>query len=136
MGVVIPRRAMEMARATNFKDELLSKVGDLSDIDVMHNMVLVAIYIRPERTSGGIIRPDENIQEDLYQSKIGLVLKLGPNAFVDDATTSFYGQKVDVGDWVAYRVGDAWSLTVRDVACRLVGDSQIKLKLKEPLEIF
>jgi co-chaperonin GroES (HSP10) len=136
MGLVIPKRTMELARASNFKDELLKAVGDLSDIEVMHNMALTAVYLRPETTTGGIIRPDENIREDLYQSKVGLVLKLGPNAFVDDATTSFHGQKVNVGDWVAYNVGSSWALTIRDVPCRLVSDSQIKLRLEKPLEIF
>lgn len=132
MGVAIPRRTSELSRAVDFKAEILDALGSLDDISVMYNMALLGTYIRPERTRGGIIRPDENIHEDLYQGKVGLVLKLGPMAFQDDDVTKFYGQKAEPGEWVVYRVGDAWSLTVRGIACRLVADSQIKMKLSDP----
>lgn len=116
--------------------DILKMVGDLSGVTVMFNMVLIGTFIRSERTTGGIIRPDANVTEDVWQGKAGLVLKLGPNAFVDDADDSFYGQKVEPGEWVVYKVGDAWSLNVNGFPCRLVRDSSIKLKVNDPNVVF
>ena len=98
----------------------------------MFNMVLLATYIRPNVTPGGIIRPDTNVEEDVWQGKVGLVLKLGPNAFVDDDDARFYGQKVELNEWCVYKVGDAWSVTIGNWPCRLVRDSSIKMKVKDP----
>jgi|SRR5215510_2570077 len=136
MGVVVPRLAHALSRADDFRQMTLEKLGDLSGIEIMHNGVLVAIYIRPERTKGGILRPDSNIEEDLWQGKTGFVVKTGPNAFVDDETTQFHGQNVQVGDWCCFRVGDTWQFSIREVPCRLVSDAHIKLKLADPSIIF
>lgn len=137
MPVVAPHRAVEiLAQSKDPKKDILATVGDLSGVDVMFNMVLVGVFIRSERTLGGIIRPTANVTEDVWQGKAGLVLKLGPNAFVDDADDSFYGQRVEVGEWCAYKVGDAWQLSINGYPCRLVRDSAIKLKLSDPNIVF
>jgi len=133
MTVFLPRAAIdEVSRSHDPKAGMLAKVGSLKDIDVMYNMVLLAAYVRPERTKGGIIRPGESKEEDIWQGKTGLVLKLGPDAFEDDNDTSFNGQKAEVGEWVVFKGGDAWQLTIGDWPCRLVRDSSIKMKVKDP----
>src|SRR3954469_22158617 len=133
MSVVLPRKAIDfVSRAADPKKSMIEKVGDLSKIDVMFNMVLVATYIRPGTTSGGIIRPDSNLEEDVWQGKVGLVLKCGPDAFRDDDEVTFNGQKAEVGEWVVFKVGDAWQLLVGDWPCRLVRDSSIRMKLADP----
>lgn len=126
----------KFALADNPRKAILDKIGKLDNFTVMQNMVLVATYVRPEKTKGGIIRPDSNVQEDQWQGKVGLVLKKGPMAFVDDDYNSFLGQNVNIGEWVGYRVGDAWSLNINDVPCRLVEDSMIRFKIDDPSEIF
>src|SRR5271155_3319779 len=105
------------------KMAIAKKVGDLSGISIMFNMVLLAAYIRPEKSKGGIIRPGSNVEEDVWQGKVGLVLKLGPDSFRDDADMSFNGQRASIGEWVVFKVGDAWQLTINDWPCRLVRDS-------------
>lgn len=134
--LVLPRQNIEtfaQARTPDeFKELVFKLVGNLSDVDVMYNQVLLAIYIRPEKTRGGIIRPTSNVEEDVWQGKAGLVLKVGPNAFEDDAEYQFHGQRANVGDWCGFKVGDAWSVEVNMVPCRLVRDSAIKLKVKDP----
>jgi co-chaperonin GroES (HSP10) len=133
MSVTLPRRAIEeVSKSTNPYWEILKKVGDLSEIDIMYNMVLLACYVKPERTKGGIILTDQSKEEDIWQGKTGMVLKLGPDAFQDDNETSFNGQKAGVGEWVVFKVGDAWQVQVRDWPCRLVRDSSIKMKIKDP----
>lgn len=136
---VSSRTVEELSKHTTpdeFKTKVMALVGDLGGVEVLFNMVLIAIYIRPEVTVRGIIRPHQNVQEDIWQGKAGLVLKCGPNAFQDDEETSFYGQNVTPGEWCVFKVGDAWSLDIKSVPCRLVRDSGIKLKVKDPSIVF
>lgn len=121
---------------------LLDAVGDTSDYEVCHNQILVATYIAPEKV-GSIIRPDAHISEDRYQGKVGLVLKVGPLAFVDDSRTKYGGVTVKPGDWILYRNTDAWEIFVRDrrkindgVSCRLIEDVFVKMKVSDPSLIY
>lgn len=133
MNSVLPRRAMdEVSRSINPFDEILKKVGDLSMVEVLFNYVLLASYVKPERTRGGIILTDTSKEEDIWQGKSGMVLKLGKDAFQDDETTVFHGQTAEVGEWVVFKLGDAWKLTVREWPCLLVRDSSIKMKIAHP----
>jgi co-chaperonin GroES (HSP10) len=133
MSVILPRRAIDaVSNAADPIAEIRKCVGDLSDIDIMFNMVLLACYVKPSRTKGGIILTDQSKEEDIWQGKVGLVLKLGRDAFQDDNETSFNGQRAGIGEWVVFKVGDAWQVTIRDWPCRLVRDSSIKMKIKDP----
>ncbi len=137
---VLPVKMIESLSSTStpaeFKSRVFDAVGNLKGVEVMFNMVLLAIYIRPEMTPGRIIRPGSNVQEDVWQGKAGLVLKCGPYAFEDDGEYQFKGQRVDPGDWCAFKVGDAWSLNINNVPCRLVRDASIRLKLADPNIVF
>ncbi len=136
MGVASARKTTQLSLATDPKQALMDAVGDLSGFDIFHNQILVAIYVRPERTSGGIIRPEGNVGEDEYQGKVGLVVKKGPTAFLNTEEEDFQGQNVEVGDWVVFRVGDGWQLTIRDTACRILSDRTIRMRIKNPGDIF
>ena len=86
-----------------------------------------------ERFQGSnLFKANETKMEDIWQGKAALVLKVGPDAFVDDATQSFAGSQIEVGDWVAFKVGNAWMMNIRGVPCRLIEDMQIRMKLKDP----
>lgn len=137
MSVAMPHKAIKfVAQASGDpKRDILKTVGDLSGVDVMGEMVLIGIYIRPEKTAGGIIRPDSNVEEDVYQGKAGLVLKWGPNAFRDE-TGEFYEQNAPLGSWCVFKVGDAWSLNINGYPCRLVRDTSIKMTVKDPNIVF
>lgn len=138
MGVVIPHRAIDIiSNAADPKQAILDFIGDLSGVRVLANRVLVGTYMRPEKTKGGIIRPDANKEEDVWQGKVGLVLKLGTEAFQDGDEYRFAeGDKAKVGDWVAYNVGDARSRTVRGFPCRMIRDSAIEMIVDDPTIIF
>lgn len=137
MALVTSGRMLEhISNSKDPKKDILAAVGDLANVSVMFNMVLIGTYVRPAKTAGGIIRPDSNVAEDEWQGKVGLVLKLGPNAFVDDEDDSFYGQRVERGEWCVFKVGDAWSLKINGYPCRLVRDSSIKLKVNDPNIVF
>lgn len=134
MSVIVPHRAIAaVAKSSDPKKAIMDQIGPkLDQVHVLFNMVVVGIYIRPEKTAGGIIRPDMNVQEDVWQGKVGLVLKHGPFAFEDDGDSQFFGQKVDIGEWGVFKVGDGWPLEINGYPCRVVRDSSFRLKIDDP----
>lgn len=127
-------RALAAALPADPAEELLAKVrGDMAHIaEVMGAGVLVAIWKRPEKTAAGLYLPDRTRDEDVFQGKIGIVLKMGPLAFVEDDRHKWAGRIPKVGDWVAYRVGDAWPMFIADHPCRIVEDVNIKMIVSKP----
>lgn len=117
------------------KKEIFDKVGDLSEIKMMNANILVGIYIRPQRTKGGIIIHSVQ-KEDQFQGKVGLVLSIGPLAFKDDETTKFGGQQLEVGDWVMFRASDGDALDVNGQRCRLLQDVTVRMKIAQPDSVF
>ena len=137
MALVSSSRVIELVSASkNPKLEIIKLLGNLADVNVKFNMVLLATYFRPEKTAGGIIRPDANKAEDEWQGKVGLVMKLGPKAYQDDADTAFEGEKVEVGEWAVYKIGDTWSLNINGYPCRMIKDSSIKMTVTDPNIVF
>lgn len=108
-------------------------VGDISNVKISPMQVLVGTYIRPTKTKSGIILGTGSIQnEDLYQGKVGLVLKVAPLAFEDDGATRFGGFSVKEGDWVVYRAADGFALSVNGHHCRLIEDRFIQATVESP----
>lgn len=138
MTVVVPHRAIEkISTSSDPKKAILEAVGDLSQVDIMFNEVLLGVYIRPEKTTGGIIRPTSNVQEDVWQGKVGLVLKWGNKAYVDDDEYHFDdGDKIKPGEWAVFMISDARSLNINGCPCRLVRDSNLKMRVKDPNIVF
>lgn len=128
--------AHAMASSSDAKATLRSAVGSLSGIEVLHNLVLVATYVKPERTAGGIFLPDKSKDEDRYQGKVGLVLARGPIAFKDDAYNNFGGSEADVGDWVVYWPSDGREMFLNGVSCRLLEDKHIRMRIGKPEGVF
>jgi co-chaperonin GroES (HSP10) len=127
------------------KREILDKLGDISGITIAQNEVLVAVYRRPQQTPGGIFVPGSNLNEDKYQGKAGLVLKIGASCKFefDDTYSGIRGSaEIAVGDWVAMRPSDTWAIELTSrtdavsekdyVWCRLVRDRNIRLKINDP----
>jgi co-chaperonin GroES (HSP10) len=137
MGVVVPHKAIEVISNSPYpKTAIQEMAGDLSGIELIGDRVLVGIYMRPEKTAGGIIRPTTNKEEDVWQGKVGLVLKWGPDAFRDLETGDQYEQVVNVGEWGVFFIGDGRPLQVGQMPCRIVKDSQFVAKVKDPMSIL
>lgn len=117
------------------KDEILGSIGDVSAIEVMHNHLLIGIYMRGSKI-GNIFIPEKTQDEDRWQGKVGLVLKKGPLAFKSDASNDFGDQNVNEGDWVIYRVSDGFSIDVNQTHCRLLEDVHIKGRVSDPSVIY
>ena len=123
---------MRMVHETDPADEIVSQVGDLSKFQLFANQILLGVYKRPEKTMSGIHLPDRVRDEDEHQGKVGLVLKKGPQAFVDDQDMTFNGQNVEVGDWVAMWVTDGRKISINKQLCRIVKDTEIRMKVPAP----
>lgn len=126
-------------------EAILAQAGDLRDIDVFNNQVLVAVYQRQaeSKTEGGIILTHHTTDEDQYQSKVGLILKMGPTAFYDKNENWFQGQDMVPGDWIVYRHIDGWKITLvskdpktgkkQVLLCRMLDDTAIRARIYGPL---
>ena len=143
-------RRLAEAAAFDPAKPLWDAAGDLSDYEVFHNLVLVATYIAPPKVLKGphgedviLHRTDRNHEEDRFQGKIGLVLRVGPVAFLDDSVAKFGGVTIKPGDWVVYRPSDGYELYIRDrtksnegLSCRLIEDTFIRGRVKDPSLIY
>lgn len=120
--------------------ELFRKVEPyLGDIPILTgDAILMAIYKRPEKTKGGIFLTDKTTDEDIWQGKVGLILKMGPLAFKPDAEHDYsYADGTPavtpkVGDWAVFRVGDAWPLVLGDTPCRVATEKAIRMTVARP----
>lgn len=133
MSVIVPHRAIDVISRTNDpKKAIWSLVGDLSGVELGGDKVLLGLYVRPEKTAGGIIRPDSNKEEDIWQGKVGLVLKWGRDAFQDTPDYAFNGWQVDVNQWCVFSIGDTKLVKIRDCQCRIIRDVNIQMTVQDP----
>lgn len=123
---------MRMKHAVDPAKKIMEELGDLSDVGIFRNRVLVAIYIRPTQTASGIHLADKTTDEDKHQGKVGLVIKMGPQAFVDPDGKWFDGQQLKVGDWCYFRPAESWAINIHGVECRMIEDIDIRGLLKFP----
>jgi co-chaperonin GroES (HSP10) len=127
---------MTMDHGSDPKASILKDIGDLSTIELFNNQVLVAIYVRPNKTKSGIYLPDATVAEDKIQGKVGLVVKKGPMAFVDASEQWFTDIEVNEGDWVIFRPSDGWGITVNNLMCRILEDTAVRGKITAPDQVW
>jgi len=121
---------MPMMHEVDPAEDLRTKIGDLSGFNLIGPKVLCAIYVRPEKTNGGIILSNKTRDEDTYQGKIGLIVKVGVNVGVDPDW--FGDNKLEVGAWAGFRASDGYSLIVNGVNCRILEDVRIQCIASHP----
>lgn len=124
--------------------DIVAKVAPyLSKIEPLFQQVLIGLYLRPDddaKTPGGVIIPGAAVKDDTYQTKVGLVLKLGKRAFIDEPNAQFpvlfYGFSLKVGDWVGFRPSEGLKTEINGQECRLIADVHFKVKVDHPDDIF
>lgn len=127
---------MLMDHEVDPKKKLAEEAGDLSGVELFHNQILVAVYIRPQKTKSGLYLSDKTTDEDRYQSKVGLLLKSGPKAFIDDSGEWFDAEAFNLGDWLVFRPSDGWAITVNGVLCRILQDVQVRGRVDSPDRVW
>ena len=124
--------AMVMEHQVDPRDAKLAEIGDVSKFEVFNNQVLCAVYLRPQKTRSGIYLTDNTTDEDRHQSKVGLVIKMGLDAFQDTDGKWFRDLTINVHDWLVFRPSDGWGITVNGVLCRMIDDSDIRGRVQHP----
>jgi co-chaperonin GroES (HSP10) len=109
----------------------LEVLGPFQD-QVLHSQVLTMTFVDSEITDGGIIKPPKSRDEDRFQSKIGLVIAMGPGAFKDDTIAQFHGKVLKVHDWVLMRPADGMEIFFNGCTLRLFEDVNIKAIISDP----
>lgn len=121
-------------------DRLKAAKVDVADVQVMTNTLLLLPHKLPDKTAGGIILADRTRDEDRWQGKVALVLKVGPTAFVDDEVNKFGGNSVKPGEWVVTRATDGYEVQLggrsEGVVCKLVQDTHVRMVVKDPDMVF
>src|SRR5574337_808447 len=119
-------RALNMVHKEDPKKVILDYYSGMIDkMQVLGPLTLVGVYKRPKTFMLGgreMEVPDRMRDEDDWQGKVGLVLKLGPMAFQDDDSHRFGGVVPSVGDWVLFNTGDTFGTEVGERRCRFVED--------------
>ena len=123
---------MRMEHDIDPAETIRKEMGDISDIEIFHNQVLVAVYIRPEKTKSGLYLSAQTREEDNDQGKVGLVIKEGADAFVDESGKWFKGVNLDVGNWIYFRPSDGWQITVHGQLCRILDDTDVRGRIPQP----
>lgn len=132
------------------KEKIFRKIGNLDGHEVFNSQVLVGVYQRPEetKTKSGLVISVKTTGEDRFQSKVGVILKMGPSAFRDEKGVWFKDQEMNAGDWVVYRASDGWSVSIpleapetgdertQGFLCKLMDDTAIRMRIPHPDAIY
>jgi len=143
------------ATAAGLKAKLLADLGPvIHGIKLQRNRCLVATYLRPNVTGGGIILTTKTGEEERWQGKVGLLLKIGPSAFDYEEIHQYMGEvgaDIDgahrafgipqVGDWVVYRTSETHEMGIEVVpgvcaSCRQIFDDSIIMAINDPSVIW
>jgi hypothetical protein len=144
------------------KRQIYQHLGDTSDLEIFGRQVVVAVYVRPNKTAGGFFLTVDAQKEDVWQGKAVLIVKMGPDAFRGDdsyveATYGFKGAPRP-GDWVFLRAQDGLAVSLcgdgasraqgKDMRgsavdiygwdgwpCRIVADETVIGRINKPHEI-
>ena len=132
-----PTKLIIPAKKTSgaLKQEMLTKLGDITGISVYHNWALGMIYM-PDKV-GSLFRSDVSKEEDKWQGTATLLIKLGPTAFQDTPDGKWSWQPpITVGDWVISRASDGVNRKINGQMCRLFRDTTVTEKVAHPDIIF
>jgi co-chaperonin GroES (HSP10) len=140
-------REIAAAAAADPREAIYMALGHAMDgFEPLGNRVLVATYIQPEKTAGGIILSDRTLLESRFQGKAFLVIALGPLAFVDDNIAQFgpyaRGEELEIkaGDWLIASPSDGAEFFGVDgqsgVSCRVFEDTRFWSRIDDPSKVY
>ena len=92
--------------------------------------ILVAPYVAPEKTHGGIIRPDQTREGDTHAATCAQDLAMGPLCFTrkDHGDTPW----CSIGDWVIMQKWGGKRMSIMGVECRVINDDEVLGVVESP----
>lgn len=101
--------------------------------------LLVVLYREPEKTSGGIFKPDSLIDRETTASICGLVLAIGSDAYVDTPARKWpSGPLCKKGDFIMFRSYTGTRFRIRgggSTEFRLIPDDAVDAVVSDPTRI-
>lgn len=107
------------------RKEILDGLGDISGFEIWGNQVLLAVACEPVETKGRIVLGNDTKIEAVWQGKVGMILRIGPDCFTENAKT-FNHRKPKVGDFVYHNVNE------QTLQLSLAGPGWKKTQIKAP----
>lgn len=100
--------------------------------------VLIAVFVRPEKTTGGVFLADRTRGEDEFQGRVGVVLAMGPDAYLGDRVRNYGGPWVQPGDWVIFPTFEntATKHKYRGVVVAEVPDDRFTAIVRDPMDVY
>jgi hypothetical protein len=136
LSIASATKIEQISQATDKVQGIIDAVGDLSEIDVLTDLVLIGTFIRDEKRASGLILPQDTLKEDEFQGKVGLVLKKGPLAYGDWEDDDERGSNAKLHSWVVFAIKDTWPLQLNGVACRVVPYDKLRMRVRDPKVVF
>lgn len=93
--------------------------------------LLIAIPEVEEKTSGGIIRPDDLVAKEKTASIFGLVVRIGPEAYKDSDKFPD-GPWCQEGDFIIFRSYSGTRLKIDGQEFRLINDDTVEAVIEDP----
>ena len=131
---------MEWRPLDEIAQEIIDAVGDLSGFEVFGSQVLIGVYCRAAITKAGFRLGAQLQLEDVWQGKVGLILKIGPTAlraghevlapeeqqadgpparrWVPGDEERFNGRLPQLGDWVFSRAQDCEQINYKGLGSK------------------
>ena len=114
------------------------KVVDLDDArtakalpDPVGFRLLIAIPKKDQKTSGGVLLPEDMRKREESASMVGMVLKVGPDAYRDVARFPS-GPWCKVGDFIVMRSYSGTRLDVHGQEFRIINDDSVEGIVQDP----
>ncbi len=114
------------------------KVVDLDDArkakalpDPVGFRVLIAIPEKDEKTDGGILLPEDMRKREEAASIVGMVLKMGPDAYAD-AERFPNGPWCKEGDFIVMRSYSGTRLDIHGQEFRIINDDSVEAIVEDP----
>lgn len=130
---------LALAQAPDIKKALIERTKLVVDAYRLYDDdVLLATYVAPEKSAGGIMRIQKSMDEDRFQGKCGLLLKMGPAAFKYDRSGlyAFDGEPPKLHTWQVYRMSDGWEISLHGVSCRIIRANALRGEVANPTDIW
>jgi len=93
--------------------------------------ILIAIPEKEQATEGGILLPEETRKREEAASVVGMVLKLGPDAYGDSERFP-KGPWCKEGDFIVMRSYSGTRLEVHGQEFRIINDDSIEAVVEDP----
>lgn len=130
----------ERAAGTDFRDMVMTPQMKAllanPKFRLFSTNVLVATYVKPRKTAGGILLPETSVHEDRWQAKVGLVLKLGETAFHYDGQFEYKGYVPEVGDYITFHTSDTRETGLLGFSCRYIDSALVRGTVPDPDAVY